>query len=313
MKKLFSVLAAISVAMVLIAGSGAYLISKTLIAQSKVDAVSSAAKGMATTLSLQISLFERLLEKMAQDPDVVNTVIQNNPALIAVAEKKLADRFPDIIHIKIITADQIKSGLNTNPDLSFADQQMVKQTFAKEQLSAIQGEGNDRHLSITRRIIQNNTAIAVILAGIRYDFINTSVANVSLEKGYLELRQDKLVLATAGEKKEEISSDNPSISVGNTDWKIYLGNNGMPNFLEFSLIFSMTLIPALVVALGFVTGYRKFTDTLRAELSWVIKAVKDILIDKPLGNYPIKLQEVNMVITTLAQFKRVVTEKKFDF
>ncbi len=312
MKILFSVLAMISMMMVFIAGSGAYLISKTLISQYKVDAVSSAAKGIAYSLSEQIKLYDRILEKMAQDPDVINAVVQKNPQLLGEAEKKLAAHFPNVIHIKLILADQLAIGKDQVADLSFADQEMVKQTLVKIQSPAVQGDGNERHLAIAHKITQNDTALAVVLATIKYDFLNAVFSTVALEKGYLELRQDKLVLSSTGDSTDDISKANAPISVPETNWKIYFDNSAITNFFEFSLIFSITLIPALMVALSFATGYRKFNDLLRVELGWLIKAGKEILNGKPPAEYPIKLHEVGIVVSTLAQFQRVVSDKRLD-
>ncbi len=312
MKILFSVLAMTSMLMVFIAGSGAYLISKTLISQSKVDAVSSAAKGIASSISEQIKLYDRILEKMTQDPDVINAVVQKNPQLISEAEKKLAIHFPDVIRIKIISVDQLATGKDQVADLSFADQEMVKQTLINIQSPAIQGDGNERHLAIAHKITQNDTAIAVVLAVIKYDFLNSVFSTVALEKGYLELRQDKLVLSSAGDSTDDISKANAPISVPDTNWKIYFDNSVITNFFEFSLILSITLIPALLIALSFVAGYRKFNELLRVELGWLMKAGKEILNGKPPSEYPIKLNEVGIVVSTLVQFQRVVSDKRLD-
>ena len=129
-----------------------------------------------------------------------------------------------------------------------------------------------------------------------------------MEKGYIELRQDKLVLATSGEKHGEEEIDNNPISVPNTDWKLYYDNSST----AFSLMVGVVLIPALVVALGFVTGYRKLSNLLSEDMAWLTKALKDIVTEKPLGDYPVKLGETRSLIATLAQFKRVVNDKWFE-
>jgi hypothetical protein len=47
-------------------------------------------------------------------------------------------------------------------------------------------------------------------------------------------------------------------------------------------------------------------------MSWLMKAFKDIVTEKPLGDYPVKLGEAKNLISSLAQFKRVVNDKSFD-
>ena len=51
--------------------------------------------------------------------------------------------------------------------------------------------GADRHLAIARKIMQNNAAVGVVLAGVNFDFISRILSATPLEKGYIELRQDK--------------------------------------------------------------------------------------------------------------------------
>jgi phosphomannomutase / phosphoglucomutase len=312
MERMVATLAGICILMVIIAGSGAFLLSNIFISQSKVDAVSSAAKGVAITLSEQVNQLSSLLDKMAQDPELINAVTQNNPELLANAEKKLAEHFPDILTVRIILPEAIDTGKTTAQGLSFADLDFSTKTFQSNQPAAIQGDmGADRHLAIAKRIMQNNAAIGVVLAGVKYGFISRILEATPLEKGRLELRQDKLVLASVGEKSEE-EYDNDPIKVPNTEWDLYYENSASTGAIEFSLMFAVVLIPALVVALCFVTGYRKLSNLLTEDMAWLRKAFKDIVTEKPLGDYPVKLGETRSLISTLAQFKRVVNDNWFE-
>jgi phosphomannomutase / phosphoglucomutase len=312
MKRLVATLAVICILMVLLAGSGAFLLSKIFIAKSKVDAVAAVAKGVSVTLSEQVNLLNSVLDKMAQDPDIINAAAQNNPELLATALKKLENHFPGILSIKFLlpeSNDPNKPAAENN--MGFADLEMAKKTFTEDQVSAIQGDSEtNRHLAIARRIMQNNKPVAVVLVGLNYDFVNRALTATALEKGYIELRQDKLVLASAGKKHSKDELDDDPINVPNTIWQLYFENSSGASVGELSLMVCIILIPALAVGLGFVTGYRKLSDLLSEDISWVTKAFKDILTEKPLGEYPVKLSEMSLIISTLAQFKRVVSDSK---
>lgn len=313
MKWLMSILAAVCVLLVLVTGTGAFLMSKVFIAQSKVDAVAAVANGVALTLSEQVKLLNSMLDKMVQDPEIINAAALSNPDQLASAVANLERHFPGVLLVKILLPDNVDPTKNINVTMGFADLAMAKNTFTKDQQTAIQGDANSaRHLAIARRIMQNGTTVGVVLVGLNYDFVNRILAATSLEKGYLELRQDKLVLATAGKKSNKEDFDNDPIKVPNTDWQIYYENSGGTSVGEFSLMMGMVLVPALVVALGFVTGYRKLSGLLSEDVSWVMKAFKDIITEKPLGDYPVKLDEMQVAISTLAQFKRVANDKWFQ-
>jgi len=232
---------------------------------------------------------------------------------LALAVKKLENHFPGIISIKFLLPEDKERNKDSNAALSFADSEMATKTLEKNQPTAIQGEINlDRHLAIARRIMHNNIAIGVVLAGVNYDFIDRILSATPLEKGYIELRQGKLVLATTGERNVQEEIDNTPIHVPNTDWELFYDNNSVTSLIEFSLLVGIVLIPALLVVLGFAIAYRKLSTQLYEDVAWVTKAFKDILTEKPLGEYPVQLTEIKHVISTLAQFKRVVNDKWFE-
>jgi phosphomannomutase / phosphoglucomutase len=316
MERLVSTLAVICVLMVIIAGSGAFLLSKMFVAQSKVDAVSAVAKGVALTLSEQVNLLNSMLDKMAQDPDVINAAVQYNPDLLAGAATKLENHFPGALSIKFWLPENNDPSKKTDVTMGYADLEMAKKTFIKDQLTAIQGDiASDRHLAIARRIMQNGSPIGVVLAGLNYDFISKILAASTLGKGYIELRQGNLVLASAGKKHDQEEIDNAPIPVPNTDWGLYYDNSSATSansVVEFSLMVAIILVPSLMVALGFVVGYRKLSDLLTKDMAWVTKAFKEILTEKPLGDYPVQVNEIKNIISTLAQFKRVLNDKRIE-
>ena len=308
-----SVLAIVCIFLVLITGTGAFLMSKILVAQSKVHAAAPVAKGVALTLSDHVKLLDSVLDKMAQNPEIVNAAALYDPNQLAVATSHLEQNYPGLTMVKVLLPDNPDPSKNINVTMGFADLDMAKKTFTKDQVSAIQGEADsNRHLAIARRIMQNGNAVGVVLVGLNYDFVNSILASTTLEKGYMELRQDKLVLATAGTKPDDEEFDVEPISVPNTDWKLYYKNSGGTSIGEFSLMVGMVLLPALLVGLGFATVYRKLTAVISEDLSWVMKAFKDIITEKPLGEYPVKLDEMRVAISTLAKFKRVANDNWFQ-
>ena len=188
MQSLVFILAAICVLMVVLAGSGAFLLSKIFIAQSKVDAVEGVTKGVSVTLSEQISLLNSILDKMVQDPEIIAAAAQKNPEQLGVALKKLENHFPGILSVKYLLPESNDPNQAAQVNMGFADLDMAKKTFTKNQVSAIQGDvDSDRHLAIARRIMQNDVPIGVVLVGLNYDFVNRILAATPLEKGYIEL------------------------------------------------------------------------------------------------------------------------------
>ena len=106
---------------------------------------------------------------------------------------------PDALKIRLLLPGASELDDKSLPKMGFADLDMVRETFAKIQLPAVQGDGPDRHLAVARRVVRNDQAAGVILASLNYDFVAKSVQAAEIKAGYIELKQAALVLGAAGE------------------------------------------------------------------------------------------------------------------
>jgi phosphomannomutase/phosphoglucomutase len=312
MVRLFSLLSGFAVLMILAAGAGVYWISAGQIAQAKQDSATAVAKSVALGITAQVNLLTDTLEKMAQDPEVLTAVTSADPAQLTTVATKLEQHLPDVLKVRLLLPGVSELDDKSVPKMGYADLDMVRETFTKNQLPAIQGDnGPDRHLAITRRIMQNNQAVGVILASLNYGFIGKTVQAAELKDGHLELRQADLVLGAAGEPAGAEPSADAPVKVANTSWELhYQPINSAPAGLM--LIVSIVSISALLALLAFFIGYRKLSGLLTQDLGSLLKACKDMLTNKLQPSYPVKLTEVNAVISTLAQFKRVTDNQDED-
>ncbi|MGZ8193180.1 MAG: phosphomannomutase/phosphoglucomutase [Methylobacter sp.] len=307
MGRLFSLLSAVAVSMILIAGMGVYLMSPALVAQAKQDSAAAIANGVALSLSEQIDLLSRMLDKMAQDPEVLTAVTSTDPVLLTAAAATLEKHFPDALKIRLLLPGVSKLDETSVPRMGYADLDMVRETFTKNQLPGIQGDnGPDRHLAMTSRIMRNDQVAGVILASLNFDFIGKIIQAAAVKDGYMELRQEQQVLGASGKKLDTEQSGNVKIIVPSTGWELDYQYAAGPDFGEFSLIAGLIIVPALITVLAFFVGYRRLSELLVQDLSSVMKAFKDMMTHKLQGNYPVNLNEMNAVISTLVQFKRVL-------
>ena len=307
MERLFSLLAVIAVLMVLVAGGSVYWLSATTVVHARQESAAAVAKAAALSLSEQIDLFGRTLDKMALAPEVLNAVTSVDPVLLASVAANLEKYFPDALKIRLLLPGVSESDEKSVPRMGFADLDMVRETFAANQLPAIQGDnGPDRHLAMTRRIVQHDKAVGVILASLSYDFIRKSLQAAAVKDGYIELKQAKLVLGAAGDKNDTGQRDIAQAQVANTDWEIYYHYDTGTGLGRFTLIASFIIVPGLISILAFFVVHRRLSDLLTQDMGSVIKAFKDMMTHKAPGSYPVNLSEMNAVISTLVQFKRVL-------
>lgn len=203
MERLFSVLTFIAVLMILVAGTGVYLSSKIIVAQAKEEAALSSAKGVTKTLTRQIALLDNALDKMSQDPDVIAAFNNADQASLTSVAIRLEKYLPGARKIRLLPVGTVELDESSVPRMGYGDLDMVKATFQDNPPPAIQGDaGPDRHLAITKRVMQGNQAVGVILASLSFDFISQSLKDATIANDYMELRQDKLALASTGKKAD---------------------------------------------------------------------------------------------------------------
>lgn len=305
MERIFSVLAVMTVLLIMIAGGGVYGLSRSEVRQAEQNAIVSAARGVASALSQQINLLQKMLDKMAQDPEVIAAVAAKDPARLTAVAAKLEQHLPDILKIRLLLPGVSELDENSVPRMGYADLEMVRETFRENQQPAIQGdEGADRHLAMTSRIMQHDQAIGVILASFNYDFVGNSVKAANTD-GYIELRQDKRVLGRIGDPAAAEQGDPAPIKVANTPWSLQYGY-ASSNSSDFVVMASMIVVPGLLALLAFFVGQRKLSELLNQDLSSLLKAAKDMITGKAPSSYPVQLAETNTIVSALVQYKRVV-------
>jgi phosphomannomutase/phosphoglucomutase len=313
MIRLFSLLAALAVLMVVTAGTGVYWVGASQISQSSQDSTAAVAKSVALGISAQINLLTDMLEKMTQDPDVLAAVTSADTAQLISASEKLEKHLPFVLKIRLLLPGVSELDDKNVPRMGYADLDMVRETFSKNQLPAIQGDnGPDRHLAITRRIMHNGQVVGVILASLNYDFIGKIVQAAELKDGHLELRQATLVLGAAGGPASAEQGNDAQVPVANTGWQLHYQYGDSVNSENLAIIAGITVIPTVLSLLAFFIGYRKLSAHLAHDLGCVLKACKDMMTNKAQGEYPVKLAEVNRVMSTLTQFKRVLDTEDSD-
>jgi len=311
MTRIFAFLSGIAVLMILIVGAGIYWLSSSDVSQARRDAANSVTKAIALSLSAQIELRNKTLDKMAQDPEVLAAVSSANPALLTSVAARLDQHFPDVLKIRLLLPGVSELDEKSLPRMGYADLDMVRQTFSKQQPAAIQGdEGPDRHLAIARQIKQNNQVVGVVLASLRYDFITQILQAANTDDGYLELKQAKLALGSSGNQAQQ--PDLIQLAVPNTDWELHYSYTESGSVGDLVTVSGIIFIPSLLAVLAFFAGHRKISELLEDDLSSVLKAFKDMMSNKLQGNYPVRLNEMNAVISTLVQFKRVLDHDEND-
>jgi phosphomannomutase/phosphoglucomutase len=312
MFRLFSYLAAASLLLLLISNAGIFWIASHAIKQSKVEALGALAKGIGLSISAQIELLDKSLDKLAQAPETVQAIASQNPATLRQAADRIMQQLPHALSVRLLLPGTTELDDKSSPPMTYADLNMVRETFSSNRnpLPAVQGENpSDRHLAIARKILQGEQTIGVLLVGFDDDLIRNSIAPAKIDDGYIRLHQGKLPLGTAGQAPEEEAGDGRLlIPVANTDWALHYGhvNEDAPVTLDAGLMFGFILVPLGLMAVLFLLSYRRLSKMLTEDLSSTMRAFKDLMKNNFQGNYVTRLSEMKGFISILSQYKRVM-------
>lgn len=263
MKQVFSLLTTFSITMILLVGGGVYWWSNAKIEHAMQVASTAIVNTVALTLSEQIALLSKTLEKIAEDPEVLTAMSSGDPASLATVATKLEKFFPDALKIRLLLPDVIQLDEKNSPRMGFADIDMVHETLNNNQSPGIQGyEGADRHLAITRRITNNGQVVGVILASLNYDFFKRSIEAAALKDGYIELRQEKMILGASGKRDDSGQSESLQKKVENTSWELFYQYPVTTNLAQTVYLIIIITTPILLSLLAFFIGYRRIADLM---------------------------------------------------
>ncbi|ASF44947.1 hypothetical protein [Methylovulum psychrotolerans] len=307
MRKMFSLLALAMVLIILTAGFGIYWLSSNETNTAKKEAAAAEAKSIALGLSAHLTLLNKTLDKMAEDPDVLNAVNIGNSGLLRVNAARLEKYLPNALKIRLLLPDTNTIDEQDKPRMGFADLEMVKEALTHNPFPSIHGDkGVDRHLAITRSISQNGKVVGMILASLDENIILNGLKLIPTKNSYFELRQGLQVLAAIGTKNSTSSLDGNQQPIANSDWAIYYQYDDSMDMADLSLMLSIIIIPCLI-ALGliFIT-HRWLSSTLSQDLESLMKAFKDIMAGSAHSHYPVELVEMHAAVSNLMQFKRVL-------
>ncbi|PKM11941.1 MAG: phosphomannomutase/phosphoglucomutase [Gammaproteobacteria bacterium HGW-Gammaproteobacteria-3] len=310
MQRIFLPLAILAVVLILVTGSGVYWATGDAVNEARQEAAYAATQGAALSIAARIEQLNQALALMAQNREVIEVFVKNDPALTTAVATRLEKYLPGALKIRLLRPDINELDDQHIPHMGFADLDMIRETANKSQLAAIQGDvGTNRHLALTAGVVVDGRVVGVILASLSYDFIASNLKSAAAQDLYIQLRQGGLELAAVGDPRFK-NQEHVEINVANSAWTIQGWYTQAANASGFGLVAGIIAISGLLGCLAFFVAYRKTSDMLRQDQSTVLKAVKDLMTGGAHGNYPVYLSEMSGLISTLVQFKRVLDHQE---
>ena len=307
MRRIFIIIGALSALMIFVAGGSTFWLEVASTANTERATLNTIAQNLANHIDTQLATLQQSVDGVAQSADVIAALSSGNPQLIQATEAKLQRIVPYCLRLRLLSPNITDPDQSKAPHMGFGDVEMVRATLANQPKPVIQGEGEHRHLAITSAVISNQQPVGVILASLEPDLAQTIIAKTPFDHGFIELKQEQISLGALG--NSSVRNDDPEvIPLKDGRWQLHVwpdDGSASDRLLWASALVSAS---ALLSGLFFFIGYRKITALLRQDQSSILKAAKEIMQGKQGGNYPVQLDEMLPMITSLAQFKRVLDQ-----
>lgn len=308
MKLIFGGLAILVTVAVLLAGSSIFWLTGSTLEQTKQDSVKALASGLAYSISSQMQLFEKTVEQIATDADVIAAVESGNAELMEITANRLQKFLPVALKIRVLPATVNAVDERQAPVMGYADLEMVKKTLTDKQPSIIQGEGNNRHLAVTASIKKDKQVIGVVLASLKFDFVQEILAKAPIHEDYIEIMQGSVKLGSGG--NPEAKTNNPQqLNIANSSWQISYAAASAHEFADMGMMMGIVIFLVVLTCAALFFAYYYIAKLLKTDQDTVLEAVKHLMTGKELGSYDIKLNEMQVIVSTLVQFKRIMDNR----
>lgn len=311
MSRIVFLLVTTGILLILATGIGAIWVTSSDMAKSRQTASEALVKGVGLSIGARIDIINQTLDRMAQDPDVLLAITSNNAEAIMTVTSRLERNFPGALKVRLLLPEVTELDISSSPKMTLADLDMVREAQSSTTVAAIHGDDTkDRHLAVARKVSRDKETVGILLVSLKYDFIGNSLkSGRDGNNGYFQLNQDKMVLATSGARPNSDNVIKSSFTIPGTLWELEYQAPYTAS-LDYTALAGIIGVPTLLFLIVFVIGYLKLSKLLMNDLSSVMTAFKDMKKNKFRDNYPIGLKEFNVVISALAQYKRLEDQEE---
>ncbi len=305
MIRLFSILFALTTVLMLLSSGGVFWLNQDRVKQNQQRAVMAVAEGLAVAVGHQLELLQTMVNVTAKRPDVIAALQSQDPQIRQATAAQLDQQLPGVLKVRLLPPDVSELDTSVVPQMGNADLVMVRETLKTPQMPAIQDVKEHRHLALTAVVKSDETVLGAVLVSLNYDFLAKTFKTVVLDDGFVELKQDNAVLARTGNPTLK-GDQNNRVRIKNSNWTINYWPDLSLGSDIFMWVIALMTVPVILGGIIFFIIYNKQGEYLLHDRHGITRMVKDLLSGKNPGSYAMKTKEMQTLVTTLVQFKRVL-------
>ena len=308
MGRFFGIVSLSSIIIIIISNLGVFWLSMSNLEDSQQKLTTTLVKTLANNLSLEVELLKKVVEKIATNPEIIHAIETNDAIKLKNTAINFKSTLPYALNIRISLPGIDTIDESTKPHLGYADLALIQKTFKEKQLPVVQGQGENRHFAITAAVKKNNQVIGVVLASLQVDFIQNLFAKKITENNFIILKQAEVILAKSGNELIK-TSQTQSLKIPKTRWQLEYSFTTPPVVNRDALI-AIIIGASLFCCMVSFFCYFKLNLALKKDQNMILDTIKNLMSNKEIEDYCLKLTEMDVVLPTLVKFKQILENKE---
>lgn len=259
-------------------------------------------EAMARHVGVLAGRVTREVAESANLPSVVEAFASGDTQRLADEETRIARMFPGVWSVRLLTPGSPQVDETRDPPFGYADLEMVKQAVNADPHPALHQPGTPKaRLVVARRVRSGDRVVGVLL--VSYAAKSLEELRLAVGEGVaLQVRQGSAGLLFSGDPARKNDTPDGETAVPGTDWKVAYWSASpttVPWFYPAAVVFG-----GVVLGVIFLAVHRWMARALAHDEDSLYRLVKDIMIGKVQGSYPVRLTDLQQLIVRITQFKQ---------
>lgn len=309
MGRIFGIVSLFAVIMIILSSLGVFWLSRSNFEDNQQKLTTAFVETLANNLSSEVELLNKVVEQIATHSEVINAIESNDALRLKNTEKNFKTLLPQALNLRIFLPEIDTINEPTKPHSGYVDLALIEKTFKEKQLPVVQGQGENRYFAMTAAVKKDNQVIGVVLASLPIDFIERLFSKKITVNNFITLKQGEVVLAKMGTELIK-TSQVQSLTLPKTRWQLEYWFTAVPVVNLVGLI-AIIISASLFFCIASFFCYFKLNSALKKDQNMILEAVKDLMNDKEIGRYGLKLTEMEIVLSALVKFKQILENKDY--
>lgn len=267
------------------------------------------AEGVAQNITGQIRLYQKLLQGLSQDQQLVSLFATKNRSGLRGKEQSFLRQTPDAKYVRLLPVewDELETGVG--PKLSFASLAMLRGVETSRAVSSAevhQFNSRQRHIALAAPVLKGKkgAVVGVIHLSLPMDMLNSSVAGVAVQSGSINLRQvaggAPLLLASNDSARRKLPRSSGSIKIPGSIWSVaYKSKSSSVVWSDHIVFYGALLIGLGLIALAVLLLTHRLKLGLVSDQESILILVERLLLGRVASSQKARIAELQGIMDHL--------------